>query len=142
MEELRERSAAFIVAAAAKDMEEDRGEGVPWGGANALGWIGEVDMEREGGREFKSGDMVKERLGSDVGEAHIRIRMTVHSQEDQGTRSGLRQLPRDSTGVAADLRVGRNSATKSYTRSGKTGPGCWKLLALQSPCELQSRKQG
>jgi hypothetical protein len=28
MEELRERSAAFIVAAAAKDMEEDRGEGV------------------------------------------------------------------------------------------------------------------
>lgn len=29
MEELRDRSAAFIVAAAARDMEEDRGEGVP-----------------------------------------------------------------------------------------------------------------
>ena len=50
------------MAAAASDMEEDRGEGVSMGGANALGWMGEVDMDLEGGREFKSGGMVKENL--------------------------------------------------------------------------------
>jgi hypothetical protein len=63
----------------------------------------------------------------------------VHSQEDQGTRSGLRQLPRDSTGVTADLRFGRNSATKSYPRSGKTGRGWWQLAAAGSAITLNYR---
>jgi hypothetical protein len=61
VEECRERSAAFIVAAAANDMEDDRGEGVSCGGAKALGCMGEVDMDLEGGREFKSGGMMKEK---------------------------------------------------------------------------------
>jgi hypothetical protein len=38
VEDRRERSAAFMVAAAARDMEEERGEGVSCrGGANARG---------------------------------------------------------------------------------------------------------
>jgi hypothetical protein len=59
-------SAAFMVAAAARDTEEERGDGVSRrfrcesrGGA-AAAWVvrvcsGDDDVERDGGREFRSG---------------------------------------------------------------------------------------
>lgn len=59
----RDRSAAFIVAAAASDMLEERGEGdrpcPPSGvGGKFRCWSGEDEVEREGGRELRSGGMV------------------------------------------------------------------------------------
>jgi hypothetical protein len=63
-------SAAFMVAAAARETEEDRGEGVSRrlrcgsiGGAVEYGvrvCRGEDDVEREGGRELRSGAIVEE----------------------------------------------------------------------------------
>lgn len=65
VEERREMSAALIVAAAAKDTEEDRGDGEGVWRRRASGvdgrtrdCIGEDDVEREGGRELRSGDIM------------------------------------------------------------------------------------
>ena len=82
VEERREISAALIVAAAARDMDEERGEGVScrFGGANVRGWIGEDDMLREGGSEFKSGAIARVGLEDHNQVQDIGIKM-MHSQE-------------------------------------------------------------
>lgn len=61
MEDLLDSLAALILAAEARDMEVLRGEGVScrFGGEVTvcmdLGCIGEEDIEREGGKELRSG---------------------------------------------------------------------------------------
>ena len=66
VEERLDSLAAFVTAAAARDIEEFRGEGVSGrvGGWLAAcmerGCIGEEEVDLEGGREFKSGGAMKE----------------------------------------------------------------------------------
>lgn len=72
VEDRRDMSAAFMVAAAARDTEEERGDGdgVWRRRASGFGWntrdcIGEEEVEREGGRELRSGAMAAE--NEDIG---------------------------------------------------------------------------
>lgn len=53
-------SAAFMVAAAARDTEEDLGDSdwLSGGVVRVRDWKGEEDVERDGGRELRSGGMI------------------------------------------------------------------------------------
>jgi len=67
-----DRSAALMLAAAARDTEDARGDGVCclFGGdaaaCMALGCIGDEDIDRDGGREFRSGGAMILGVGAEV----------------------------------------------------------------------------
>jgi len=83
MDDLLDSLAALMLAAEARDMEVLRGEGVScrFGGEVTvcidLGCIGEDDMEREGGKEFRSGGAMVEGEVNGIWKLEGRIRILV-----------------------------------------------------------------